>query len=268
MDHHLQDDEKTCRLWSLGARQVRWRNAPRPRIPLVGPPLLASGPVTQEVRQLTFVRPPGATDILLIRHGESVPAREDAPFELVEGHGDPELDPVGVEQAEKVCARLAARSAGMTVDVIYVTTLRRTAETAAPLAKALGLEPMVEADLREVFLGEWEGGVYRLKVNQRDPISIRMLEEERWDVIPGAERDEDFATRVRSGINRIASKHPDQTVAVFTHGGVIGRAMAEASGSRPFSFLAANNASISHLVVIGERWAVRCFNDTAHLGVV
>lgn len=193
-----------------------------------------------------------------------MPAREDAPFELVGGHGDPELDPVGVEQAEKVCVRLARAS----IDAIYVTTLRRTSETAAPLAKALGLEPMVEPDLREVFLGEWEGGLYRLKVIQGDPIAVRMLKEERWDTIPGAERDEDFAARVKSGINRIASKHPDQTVAVFTHGGVIGRAVAEASGARRFSFLAANNASITHLVVMGERWAVRCFNDTAHLGVV
>lgn len=206
--------------------------------------------------------------MLLVRHGESVPAREGAPFELVGGHGDPELDPVGVEQAEKVCARLAERSSRTAVDAIYVTTLRRTAETAAPLAKALGLEPMVEPDLREVFLGDWEGGLYRLKVMQGDPISLRMLEEERWDVIPGAERDEDFAARVRAGINRIGSKHPDQTVAVFTHGGVIGRAVAEASGARPFSFLAANNASITHLVVMGDRWVVRCFNDTAHLNVV
>lgn len=224
--------------------------------------------MTQEVRQLSFVRPPGATDILLVRHGESVPAREDAPFELVGGHGDPELDPVGLEQSEKVCARLAERSSRMSVDAIYVTTLRRTSETAAPLARALGLEPMVEPDLREVYLGEWEGGLYRLKVSQGDPIAVRMLQEERWDVIPGAERDEDFASRVKAGINRIASKHPDQTVAVFTHGGVIGRAVAEASGARPFSFLAANNASITHLVVMGERWAVRCFNDTAHLNVV
>lgn len=220
------------------------------------------------VRQLSFIRPPGATDILLVRHGESVPAREDEPFELLEGHGDPELDPRGVEQAEKVCARLASRPHGMSIDAIYVTNLRRTAETAAPLATRLGIEPMVEPDLREVYLGEWEGGLYRVKVTQGDPISFRMLKEERWDVIPGAERDEDFAARVRAGIDRIASKHPDQTVAVFTHGGVIGRAMAEASGSRPFSFLAANNASITHLVVMGDRWAVRCFNDTAHLDVV
>jgi len=54
-------------------------------------------------------------------------------------------------------------------------------------------------------------------------------------------------------------------VAVFTHGGVIGQALAQASGSRPFSFLSADNGSISRLLVTGRGWIVRGFNDTAHL---
>ena len=219
------------------------------------------------VRQLSFRRPPGATEILLVRHGETVPAREEAPFELLEGHGDPDLDPRGIEQAAKVCARLAARHTRSPIDAIYVTTLRRTGQTAADLVAATGIEPVVEADLREVFLGEWEGGLYRTKIIQGDPLALEMAEKERWDVIPGAERDEDFADRVRAGINRIAAKHPDQTVVVFTHGGVIGRAVAEASGSRPFAFLGANNASITHLVVTASSWVVRSYNDTAHLEV-
>lgn len=219
----------------------------------------------REIRQLSYIRPPGSTDILLCRHGESVPAREDEPFDLVGGHGDPELDPNGVEQAERLGDRLARRQGDQAVDAIYVTNLRRTAQTAAPLVDRLGIEPVVEPDLREVFLGEWEGGLYRLKVMEGDPIAVRMIEEERWDVIPGAEPDEEFRARVRAGVDRIASKHPDQTVAVFTHGGVIGRAMAEATGSRPFAFLAANNASINHLVVGNGGWTVRSFNDVAHL---
>ena len=39
--------------------------------------------------------------------------------------------------------------------------VQRTHQTAAPLAKHLGLEPILEADLREVYLGEWEGGALR-----------------------------------------------------------------------------------------------------------
>jgi probable phosphoglycerate mutase len=57
-------------------------------------------------------------------------------------------------------------------------------------------------------------------------------------------------------------------VAAFTHGGVIGQALALASGSRPFAFLGAENTSISRVVVAGDRWIVRGFNDTAHLDLV
>src|SRR5262245_10861634 len=110
-------------------------------------------------RQHRFTPPPGSTTVLLVRHGESAPARPDAPFELRDGHGDPHLDPVGVRQAELLAERLRDER----VDAIYVTTLRRTHETAAPLAEKLGLIPIEEPDLREVYLGEWEGGKLRAR---------------------------------------------------------------------------------------------------------
>ncbi len=56
----------------------------------------------QEYRQTRFTRPQGATEILLVRHGESRAARVDEPFPLVDGQGDPELAPQGREQAELV----------------------------------------------------------------------------------------------------------------------------------------------------------------------
>lgn len=224
-----------------------------------------ASPTPAPVRQVRFTRPPGATSVLLVRHGESIPFREDEPFPLVGGHGDPRLDPRGVAQAERIAERLSHPYSGETVEAIYVTNLRRTAETAAPLASRLGLEPMVEADLREVFLGDWEGGTYRTKIQQGDPIVQRMFAEERWDVIPGGEPDDQFSARVKAGIDRIGAKHPDQMVAVFTHGGVIGRVLATATGSRPFALTGAANASISHLFVVGDSWSVRSYNDTGHL---
>jgi probable phosphoglycerate mutase len=215
----------------------------------------------QEYRQHRFSPPPGATEIILVRHGESAPAREDRPFPQVDGHGNPPLDPVGEDQAEKVAQRLAVEQ----IDAIFVTNLQRTAQTAAPLARLLGLEPRVEADLREVYLGQWELGPFRKYVAEGHPIALRMAAEQRWDVIPGAEASERFEERVHAGISRIARQHPDQCVAVFTHGGVIGRILATASSSQPFAFTGADNGSISHLVVDGERWIVRRFNDTTHL---
>lgn len=212
-------------------------------------------------RQHRFEAPPGATELLLIRHGESAPAIDGQPFELVDGHGDPALSPEGREQAVKVCARLASER----IDSIYVSTLRRTSETAADLARLLDLTPIVEPDLREVFLGEWEGGLMRRKVAEGDPIAQRLYLEERWDVIPNAEPADAFAARSRRAVERIAAAHRDQRVAVFAHGGIIGQILATATGSRPFAFAGADNASISHLVVMDDRWVLRRFNDTTHL---
>ena len=221
--------------------------------------------MSEPVRQVRYQRPPGATELVLIRHGESAAAFEGESFQLVDGHGDPPLAPEGIEHAERVGERLAAEAG---VDAVYVTTLRRTVETAAPFLQRMGdaAPPVVvEPDLREVHLGEWEGGLFRSKVLARDPVAVRMMTEERWDVIPGAEPAAAFAARVKAAVLRLHAAHPDQRVAVFTHGGVIGRILSEASGARAFAFNNADNGSISHVVVAGEWWAVRRFNDTAHL---
>jgi probable phosphoglycerate mutase len=213
-------------------------------------------------QQHRYAPPPGALDLLLVRHGQSAPYVDGVPFALVDGHGDPPLTALGQDQARLVGARLADEN----IAAIYATTLQRTAQTAAPLAVATGLEVHVEADLREVFLGEGEGGPWRKMVAENGPVMQRMFAEERWDVVPGAEPTEELAARIRTAIEKMAARHPGERVAAFTHGGVIGQALAMASLSRPFAFLGAENASISRLVITGDRWIVRGFNDTAHLG--
>ncbi len=218
-----------------------------------------SGP--RVYRQHRYVPPPGATEILLVRHGESEPADPERPFELVDGHGDPPLDAVGREQAD----RLADRLTGERISAIYVTSLRRTVETAAPLAHRTGLEPRVERDLREVYLGEWEGGLFRIKAAEHHPAYLQAMEEQRWDAIPGAEPASEFADRVWAGINRVVAAHPDERVVVIAHGGVIGQVLADATGARPFAFIGADNASISHVVIHDGRITLRRYNDTTHL---
>jgi probable phosphoglycerate mutase len=212
-------------------------------------------------RQYRFSLPDDATDLLLVRHGESAPARLDEPAPRVDGHSDPALAPEGVEQAERLADRLEHER----IDAIYVTTLRRTAQTAAPLARRLGLEPRVEADLREVFLGDWEGVAFRKYVSERHPTAVTMFLEQRWDVIPNAESNAEFAARVRAGLERIVAAHRGQRVVVVVHGGVIGQAVALVTGGSAFDFLGADNASITQLVAMPQPWVLRRFNDTAHL---
>jgi probable phosphoglycerate mutase len=218
---------------------------------------------TRKFPQSRFAPPPGATEILLVRHGESAPHVEGESFDLVDGHGDPPLAPGGWEQAKLAAQRLI--DTGERIAAVYVTTLQRTRQTAEPLLEYLEIEATELADLREVFLGDWEGGEFRKRIADGDPIAQRMFVEQRWDVIPGGEPARQFENRVRRGIGRIATDHPDELVVAVVHGGVIGQIINIATGSTGFAFTGADNASISHIVVDGDRWVVRCWNDTSHL---
>src|SRR5215218_9200335 len=213
--------------------------------------------------QRGFRLPPGATEVVLVRHGASEVAVPGRPFPLVDGHGDPALAPEGEAQAAAVGERLA----GEGLSGLFITTLRRTAQTAAPLAARLGLEPVVVPELREVSLGIYEGGEFRIRMAEGDPVALQAVAEERWDAIPGAETMESLAQRVRAGVEAVvASAGPDVSVAAVVHGGVIGEVCRQATHSRPFAFVHADNGSLTRLVVVpGALWLLRSFNDTAHL---
>jgi probable phosphoglycerate mutase len=213
------------------------------------------------LRQWRFRAPSGACDLLLVRHGESRALGPDDVVARLDGRADPPLDAVGRREAEAVARRLS--NAG--IHAIVTSGMARTIETAAPLAARLGLEPAVEPGLREVFLGDWDGGEYRRRVAAGDPLVREVFRRGDWGVIPNAEPMEAFSQRVRGALERIAARHPDRRVAVVAHGGVIGAALAMAAGSTPFAFVGAANASISHLVLTEERWILRRYNDTAHL---
>ena len=219
--------------------------------------------VGAEQRQFTL--PEGATEIILVRHGASELALPGAPFPLVDGRSDPNLSDVGFEQARAVAARLA----GEGIKRLFVTPLRRTRQTADPLARATGLEPTVIEEFAEVRLGEWEGGEYRLRVAQGDPLVRRMFEEERWDVIPGGESLESLGRRVRAGAEAIVgATGPDGIAVAVAHGAVIGELCRQATGSRPFAFVHSDNGSLTRLVIQADgKWLLRSFNEISHLPV-
>ena len=223
--------------------------------PAAGGPQHEPHPGATAYRQTRFRPPPGATGILLIRHGESQAAYMEKPFPLVNGHADPDLAENGHKQAERLAERLAKDH----IDALYVTSLCRTAQTAAPLAQRLGLTPQVEPDLREVNLGEWEAGVFRKMVAENHPIAEQMWAQERWDVIPGAEAAEVFGARTSGALKRIAAAHPDQSVAVVTHGGVIAALLAWSS--RP-------SAGSSAATTTPRTWSPSRLHDHGRYGVL
>ena len=214
--------------------------------------------------QRPYAPPPGATEIILVRHGASADAVHGVRFPLIDGRSNPPLSEAGELQAKAVCERLAEEE---NVDALFVTPLVRTHKTAAPLATALGIAPIIVDDLAEVRLGDWEGGEYRLRAAAGDPVIARAFEQERWDIIPNAESFDSLTPRVRAGVQRIAElTGPDRVAVAVSHGGVIGEACRQATGSHPFAFVHSDNCSITRIVVGADgRWLLRGFNDVCHL---
>ena len=208
---------------------------------------------------------PGTTQFTLVRHGQSQAGRPGQRFPLVEGHGDPPLTDLGHQQAHAVGERLRAEA----FHALYASSLTRTQETAAPLARHLELQVRVEHDLREVFLGDWEGGLFREKAHEgTDPAIHAFWETGDWGVIPNAESNTDLITRVGTAVRRLHEAHLDEHVALFVHGGVIAALLSEATGGPMRRLAGAENGSIHRLWVNGDHWTMRTFNDSTHLAGV
>ncbi|NLT06464.1 MAG: histidine phosphatase family protein [Solirubrobacterales bacterium] len=212
--------------------------------------------------QRPFRLPPDSIEILFVRHGAA--GVEAGPVDLFQGQCDHPLEPLGEEQAARAADRLAERD----LAAIFTSPLRRTRQTAAPLAERTGADPVVVPGLREVHLGEWEAEhEFPSRVAARDPLIAELIRSERWDTIPGAESPETVAERVADAIAEIAG-HVERgsTVAAYTHAGIVAEICRQATGSRPFAFLAAENASITRTVVDPDgRIRLLGYNDIGHL---
>jgi len=191
-----------------------------------------------------------------------MPYTEGEPFALKDGHGDPPLSPNGLMQADAVGARLADEP----ISAIYASSLVRTQQTAAPLAAARQLEVTIDADLREVFLGDFEGGLFRQLAADDHPAVAEMRRVRDWGAIPGAESNDDLRSRTVAAIERIRTRHVDEMVAVFCHGGVIAALLGHAANVPPFTFRGCRNSAMNVLYIDENEWVIRSFNDGSHVG--
>ncbi len=212
--------------------------------------------------QKPFVAPHGATEVLLVRHGASQAFVPGEPFPMLGPQGNPALSPLGQQQAKLVGARLATEP----ITAAYATRLVRTVETAQPLVDATGIDLQINQNLHEIFLGEWEGGVSRIKMAElTDPVAKEVVSTGRWDLVPGAEKYDDFGDRCMTGLQQLIDAHTGGNVVAFVHGGVIGAIASRVVGGEGRVGIV-DNCSVSHVVSLDGRLILKSFNDTAHLG--
>lgn len=155
---------------------------------------------------------PLVSDLLLLRHGESV---WNAAGKW-QGWADPPLSPAGEDQARAAADALI----GVGLTAVVASDLERARRTADVIVERLGLgEVVIEPGIRERDVGEFSG-LTRDEIDARWPGMIAKWRRGEVERAPGGEGPE-FIERVLVALDRIAERFPGERVLVVTHGGVI-----------------------------------------------
>ena len=150
--------------------------------------------------QRALTAPEGAHEVLLVRHGACDPPAADG---LIGGRSDPSLNERGRGEAAAVDRAAAAASRSPRCSP------RRCGAPARPRRRpppSAGSSRASSRDLVEIYLGEWEGHGIHERGARGDAELARVLREQRWELIPGAEPRDEFAragaARRRAGRRR------------------------------------------------------------------
>ena len=148
-------------------------------------------------------------DLYLLRHGQTPTSKENR----FTGRIDPSLTEAGRAMAEA----FGVGYAQLPWSAIYVSPMTRARETAAPLCRRVGLEPVIEEGLSEIAYGEWEG-MKQEEVRERFPEAFAYWAQ---DVAsrgtPGGETAFGVAARAMAVVEQIRVRHTEGNVLIVSH---------------------------------------------------
>ena len=194
------------------------------------------------------------TRILLARHAETA-----APDRFHGAESDIGLSARGIEQAEQLGHWLADAGAS----ALYCSGLRRAVDTAVPIGRARGLEPIVIAALHERRIGPLSGKSREEGWVTYAEIKARWIAGELEATHPGGESFADIRRRVGPILEELAARHRGETIVVVAHGVVIRVVLTSlVTGLAPADFdrIAIDFASVNDLWFDGACWTGRALN--------
>ncbi len=195
--------------------------------------------------------------VLLVRHGLTPTTGKVLPGRAPGLH----LSDAGRAQAERTAERIATITPPPSA--IYSSPMERTRETAAPIAKALGLRVRSHAGLLDAAVGEWEGK--SLKVLAKKPEWRTVIGWPTGFRFPGGESFPEMATRVIDTVLSLAEAHKGERIICVSHADPIQSVVASIAGI-PLDMagrVAISPASITAIVIGPGRPSVLCVNSTA-----
>lgn len=154
------------------------------------------------------------TTIYLIRHGET-PLTPERRFSG-SGGSNPGLTEKGRAQARAVGQELAKRKP----DVLLVSPMQRTRDTAEEITEFVELTPVFEGEWIEASFGHWDG-LTPHEVEAQYPDEFAQWVSDPWYAQGGGEAYAEVAERIRSALSKVAVEYAGRTVAIVTHNVVV-----------------------------------------------
>lgn len=199
------------------------------------------------------MRPYGGTmQLLLVRH--ALPLRSEP------GQGsDPELSEQGIAQA----ARLPDALSRFPVGRLVSSPQRRAVQTAGPLADKLGLSVDIDERLAE-YDRDMSHYVPIEQIAQENPEELARLAAGH---LPTGVDEQEFLTRVVAAVDDlIAAAGHDDTVVLFSHGGVINVLLHHILGTERLLSFHVDYASVTRLLASRSgKLSVAAVNGTEHV---
>jgi probable phosphoglycerate mutase len=203
---------------------------------------------------------PSPTLVLLVRHGTTPTTGKRLPGRAAGLH----LSEKGQAQADAVAARIATLDKAPTA--IYASPLERTRETAAPIARALGLRVRTVHGLIEVDVGAWTEQSLRRLNRSKEWANVH-----RWPGgfrFPQGESFGEMSVRSTDAVVGLVAQHPGETIVAVSHADPIKAIVANAAGV-PLDLmqrLVVSPCSVSAILYTPGGPVVLCVNSTGSLG--
>ncbi len=161
------------------------------------------------------------TYLLLMRHGENDWVGTNR---LAGRTSGVHLNEKGRQQAEALADLLSQQP----IAAVYSSPLVRCVETAEPLATRLNLPLQEEPGIIEVDYGDWQGA--ELKKLAATPEWQKVQHYPSHFRFPGGETLREVQARAVSTIEALVERHPNQVIALFSHGDVLRTTLAHFLG--------------------------------------
>ncbi len=198
--------------------------------------------------------------LYLVRHAETDLNAQ----KVFQGHLDPELSPLGREQAK----RLAERLKGVKIDAFYSSDLLRAYQTASAIAAKHRQGVMKLKELRGIDCGEWMGkSVEEIEEAYPEMLITWRFQPHRHQM-PGGESVEEVQQRVIDAWAGILEKERGEGICMVTHAIPVKSLMCyfmDDDLSLLWFTPWQGNGALNIIDFDGERYQVTLAGDTDHL---